>query len=80
MWKSQTKKIALSKFEKKEKELKKIENDIDKQKNILSEDELKKNLFNYIGGGIAMPLFLVNKNYKNQSRFIQTLVCNKNQK
>jgi len=38
-----SKKAALSKFEKKEKELKKIESDINKQKNILSEEELKKN-------------------------------------
>ena len=33
---------ALAKFEKKETELKKIEEDIKKQKNILSEEELKK--------------------------------------
>ena len=38
------KKDALSKFEKKEKELKKIENEIKSQKNIISEDELKKKL------------------------------------
>ena len=37
-----SKEIALLKFEKKEKELKEIENDINKQKNIISEDELKK--------------------------------------
>ena len=42
-----SKKTALSKFEKKEKELKKIENDINKQKNILSEDELKKKITNF---------------------------------
>ena len=42
-----SKKNALSKFEKKEKELKKIENDINKQKNILSEDELKKKITNF---------------------------------
>ena len=42
-----SKKKALSKFEKKEKELKKIENDINKQKNILSEDELKKKITNF---------------------------------
>jgi len=42
-----SKKIALSKFEKKEKELKKIENDINKQKNIISEDELKKKITNF---------------------------------
>lgn len=42
-----SKKSALTKFEKKEKELKKIENDINKQKNILSEEELKKKLFEF---------------------------------
>ena len=42
-----SKEIALLKFEKKEKELKKIENDINKQKNILSEDELKKKITNF---------------------------------
>ncbi len=42
-----SKKNALSKFEKKEKELKKIENDINTQKNILSEDELKKKITNF---------------------------------
>ena len=43
----QSKKKALSKFEKREKELKKIENDIDKQKNIISEDELKKKIADF---------------------------------
>jgi len=42
-----SKEIALLKFEKKEKELKKIENDINKQKNILSENELKKKITNF---------------------------------
>ena len=42
-----SKEIALLKFEKKEKELKKIENDINKQKNILSEDELKIKITNF---------------------------------
>ena len=42
-----SKKSALTKFEKKEKELKKIEDDINKQKNILSEEELKKKLFEF---------------------------------
>ena len=37
----------MSKFEKKEKELKKIESDINKQKNILSEEELKKKLIEF---------------------------------
>jgi len=42
-----SKKAALSKFEKKEKELKKIEDDINKQKNILSQEELKKKLVEF---------------------------------
>ena len=42
-----SKKSTLAKFEKKEKELKKIENDINKQKNILSEEELKKKLIEF---------------------------------
>ena len=42
-----SKNSALAKFEKKEKELKKIENDINKQKNILSEEELKKKLVEF---------------------------------
>ena len=42
-----SKKSALSKFEKREKELKKIENDISKQKNILSDEELKKKLVEF---------------------------------
>ena len=39
-----SKKEALIKFEKKEKDLKKIEDQIKKQKNIISENELKKKL------------------------------------
>ena len=42
-----SKKKALAKFEKKEKELKKIEDDINKQKNILSKEELKKRLVEF---------------------------------
>ena len=42
-----SKKTALLKFEKKEKDLKKIENEINKQKNIISEEELKKKLFEF---------------------------------
>ena len=42
-----SKKDALSKFEKKEKELKKIENEIKSQKNIISEEELKKKLVEF---------------------------------
>ena len=42
-----SKKDALSKFEKKEKELKKIENEIKSQKNIISEEELKKKLMEF---------------------------------
>ena len=40
-----SKNSALLELEKKEKDLKKIENEINKQKNIISEDELKKKLF-----------------------------------
>ena len=40
----ESKNTALSKFEKKGKELKKIEDEIKKQKNIISEDEFKKKL------------------------------------
>ena len=39
--------VALAKFEKKEKELKKIEEDINKQKNILSEEELTKKISDF---------------------------------
>jgi len=42
-----SKNAALVKFEKKEAELKKIEDEIKKQKNIVSEDELKKKLFEF---------------------------------
>ena len=42
-----SKKAALLKFEKKETDLKKEENDIQKQKNIISEEELKKKLFEF---------------------------------
>ena len=42
-----SKKSTLANFEKKEKELKKIENDINKQKIILSEEELKKKLIEF---------------------------------
>ena len=42
-----SKKTALLKFEKKEEELKKIENEIKKQKNIISEEELKKKLVEF---------------------------------
>ena len=42
-----SKKAALEKFEKKEKDLKKIEDEINKQKNIISEDELKKRLVEF---------------------------------
>ena len=42
-----SKKSTLAKFEKKEKQLKKIESDINKQKNILSEEELKKKLVEF---------------------------------
>ena len=42
-----SKKSALLKFEKKEKDLKKIEDEIKKQKNIISENELKKKLVEF---------------------------------
>ena len=42
-----SKNIALSKFEKKGKELKEIEEEINKQKNIISEDELRKKLIKF---------------------------------
>ena len=42
-----SKNAALVKFEKKDAELKKIEDEIKKQKNIVSEDELKKKLFEF---------------------------------
>ncbi len=42
-----SKNIALEKFEKKEKDLKKIEDEIKKQKNIISEEELKKKLVEF---------------------------------
>ena len=42
-----SKKSALLEFEKKEKDLKKIEDEIKKQKNIISENELKKKLVEF---------------------------------
>ncbi len=42
-----TKNSALLKFEKKEKDLKKIEEEIKKQKNVISEDEFKKRLIEF---------------------------------
>ena len=42
-----SKQAALQKFEKKEKDLKKIEDEIKKQKNIISEEELKKKLVKF---------------------------------
>ena len=42
-----SKNTALSKFKKKEKDLKKIEDEIKKQKNIISEEELKKKLVEF---------------------------------
>ena len=42
-----SKKVALKEFEKKEKDLKKIEDEINKQKNIISEEELKKRLVEF---------------------------------
>ena len=42
-----SKKLALLEFEKKEKDLKKIEAEIKKQKNVISEDEFKKRLIEF---------------------------------
>ena len=42
-----SKKSALLRFEKKEKDLKKIEDEIKKQKNVISEDEFKKRLVEF---------------------------------
>ena len=42
-----SKDITLSKIKNKEQELKKIENEINKQKNIISDEELKKKLFEF---------------------------------
>ena len=42
-----SKKLALLEFEKKEKDLKKIEEEIKKQKNVISEDEFKKKLVEF---------------------------------
>ena len=42
-----SKQEALLKFEKREKDLKKIENEISNQKNIISEDEMKKKLIEF---------------------------------
>ena len=36
----------------------------------VKQNELKKKLFAYIGGGIKSPYFLTNKNYKNQTKKI----------
>ena len=37
----------------------------------IKNNELKKKLFTYIGGGIKSPYFLVNKNFKEQSKKIE---------
>ena len=37
----------------------------------IRDNELKKKLFTYIGGGIRSPYFLINKNYKDQSKKIE---------
>ena len=36
----------------------------------IRDNELKKKLFTYIGGGIKSPFFLINKNYNDQSKKI----------
>ena len=42
-----SKDTALKKFEKKEKELKKVEEDINKQKNVLSKEELRNKVLDF---------------------------------
>ena len=37
----------------------------------IKDNELKKKLFTYIGGGIKVPYFLTNKNFKEQSKNIE---------
>jgi len=37
----------------------------------IKDNELKKKLFTYIGGGIKSPYFLINKNYKEQSKIVE---------
>ena len=37
----------------------------------IKDNELKKKLFTYIGGGIKSPYFLINKSYKEQSKRIE---------
>ena len=63
-----SKKAALLKFEKKEKDLKKIENEINKQKNIISEDELRKKLIEF------------RKEVSNYQKNRQTVINDFNQK
>ena len=41
-----------------------------KFENEIRNNELKKKLFTYIGGGIKSPFFLINKNYNEQSKKI----------
>ena len=38
--------------------------------NKLKENELQKILFNYIGGGIISPKFLINETFNNQNKII----------
>jgi len=42
------------------------------------EEELRKNLFDYVGGGIKTPIFLANKIYLNQNKNIQLKYFNLN--
>ena len=37
----------------------------------IKNNELKKNLFNYIGGGIKSPYFLINKTYKEELKEVE---------
>jgi len=44
----------------------------------IRDNELKKKLFTYIGGGIKSPFFLINKNYKEQLKKIEVDFLNLN--
>ncbi len=44
----------------------------------IKDNELKKKLFTYISGGIKSPYFLINKNYKEQSKSIEIDFINLN--
>ena len=39
-------------------------------KKILKENEFQEELFNYLGGGIKSPIFLINNTYEEESKKI----------